>query len=184
MMQCTRRGFTFIELTMVMMILAILAVMALPSMGTVLASARLSAGLSEITTALQYAQYTALSTGRPCRVTIDSVAELILVEQIQYGADFMNPAETALAEIDVEDENYATMASPLKPGALYSVSFAAEDRFEGVDITSAVFGTGNNVVFDAIGKPSSSGAILLTLGGIEATLSMSSVSGSITHSDW
>jgi prepilin-type N-terminal cleavage/methylation domain-containing protein len=177
------QGFTLVEVIIVALVLGILALLALPAMESALAEARLFAALNEIVAALEFAQLTAMGSGKPCRVTIDAAADTMLVEQVEYGADLMDPGQTQLAEADVESETYATMEHPLKRGAQYGIAFAGEDRFEGVDVAAAAFGGGNFVVFDALGAPSQGGSVALTLGDWQAGLTLDPTSGKIVRSD-
>ncbi|HUT23236.1 MAG TPA: prepilin-type N-terminal cleavage/methylation domain-containing protein [Sumerlaeia bacterium] len=177
------RGFTLVEVIIVALVLGIVALLALPAMESALAEARLFAALNEIVAALEFAQLSAMGSGRPCRVTIDAAADTMLVEQVECGADFMDPSQTQLAEADVESETYTTMERPLKRGAPYRIAFAGEGRFEGVDVAAAAFGGGNFVVFDALGSPSEGGTVALTLGDWQAGLTLHPVSGKIVRSD-
>ena len=158
--------------------------MALPMMNTALEEARLFAGADEVVTALEFAQLTALSTGRPCKVIIDAAADipLLSVEQIEYGVDFMG-TETELDEVDVETEAYAPMAHPLKLGTDYNINFGDDPRFEGVTVVSAVFGADNFVVFDALGAPSTGGSVTLAFRVRQVVLNLDALSGRVTRSN-
>ena len=112
-----------------------------------------------------------------------SISPNVTVEQIEYVADFVNPALTQLGESDVESSAYALMPHPLNPVANYDVDFDDYGRFDGVSLTSANFGADNFVVFDSRGAPSSVGTITLETGGHTRVLSVDGLSGKVTSSN-
>ena len=180
------RGFTLLELVIVILIVGILATLALPALNASLLDAHLMAASGEVTVALEYAQQMAVTSGRPCRVTVDSVSGTpphVTVEQIEYAADFDNPAVTELDEDDVEDADYVMMPHPLNPFENYDVDFDKYGRFDGVSLSSSSFGADDFVVFDSRGAPSSAGTITLEAGGRTLVLAVDGLSGKVTSSN-
>ena len=178
-------GFTVVEIVIVVLIVGILAALALPALNASLLDAHLTAAGSEVVVALEFAQHTAVTSGRPCRVTIDTVSGTspnVAIEQIAHvkEAKINDPGKTELQDSDVEEAVYALMAHPLNPVENYDVDFADYGRFEGVSLTSASFGVDNFVVFDARGAPSSSGQIILATGGRNLVLDVDELSGKVT----
>lgn len=180
------RGFTLLELVIVILIVGILATLALPALSASLLDAHLMAANDEIVIALEYAQQMAVTSGRSCRVTVASVSGTspnVTVEQIEYAADFDNPAVTELSEEDVENAAYMTMSHPLNPVESYDVDFDRYGRFDGVSLSSASFGADNFIVFDSRGAPSSAGTIALETGGRTLVLTIDGLSGKVTSSN-
>lgn len=170
---------TLIEVVIVVFVAGIVAALAAPLVASAITDAQLYGAASEVVTALEFAQLSALSTGRACRVTVDTAADSLTVAQLEYSADFMG-ADTELPEADVEAESYVTMEHPVKGASAYVVSFAAEGRFGASDITAAAFGAGNSVEFDALGAPSSGGAVTVVCKNMQATITLDAVSGKVT----
>ena len=179
----SNNGFTLIEIMIVMLIMGIVAMISLPTLSSALAEIRLSGTASEIVTALEYAQSTAMSSGANTRVTIDHTADTILVERFQISGDIMSGA-TEIPESDIDSGSFVTMAHPLKRGEYFSISLTSEDRFKGVDISSATFGAGNSVTFDTLGAPSEGGTVTLVFGtgSRQATITVDPLTGKVTSS--
>lgn len=167
-----------IEIVIIVLITGIIAAAALPLMNSALSENKLQAAASEINAALEFAQFSAMTSGMPCRVTIDDAAETVLVEQIEYTANFLG-SETQLAEADVEGNAYVAMTHPLRPGKTYSFDVGAAQR---VDIVSAAFGAGNVVVFDELGAPSEGGGFTLNFGDFQGSWTVDALTGKIEQS--
>lgn len=143
------------------------------------------AASNEVTVALEYAQQMAVTSGRPCRVTVASVSGTspnVTVEQIEYTANFDTPVPQ-LGEGVVESEAYVMMPHPLNPVENYDVDFDKYGRFDGVSLSSASFGADDFVVFDSRGAPSSAGTITLETGGRTLVLTVDGLSGKVTSSN-
>jgi prepilin-type N-terminal cleavage/methylation domain-containing protein len=176
------RGYTLAEMMVVLLVVGAVAVVAVPALMAPLAEARLSAAVSEVVTALEFARMTVIGSGRPTRVTIDDAADTILVEQFTTGINLLG-SEGVLDEADVEGGDFAPMANPLNRSADYGISLADEDRFRGVEIAGATFGTDDWVVFDVLGIPSSGGAVILVSGAHQVVVTVSPVTGTVSISD-
>jgi prepilin-type N-terminal cleavage/methylation domain-containing protein len=176
------KGFTLIEVITTVLILGIIATLALPSLQSVLGDSKLSGAGSEVAVALEYAQVAAMTNGEETRVTIDDTADTILVEGFKINGDILNGA-SQFAESDIDSGAFVAMAHPTKRGEDYFIEFADEDRFSHVDISSATFGIGNNVTFDALGFPSDGGTVTLVYGDKQLTVTVDSLTGKVTSSD-
>ena len=172
-------GFTLVELLMVVIILGIVAMAGMPTLVSGLEGFKLSAAVTEIVTAIEYAQLTAMTAGGRTRITLDASANTIKVEKSKPGSSLLG-SETELDEADVEGESYVNMGNPINKGKDYLISLASEDRLSGVDIATSVFGAGNFIIFDALGAPSNGGAVTLSLGSRQATVSVDSLTGKVT----
>jgi prepilin-type N-terminal cleavage/methylation domain-containing protein len=172
-------GFTILELLIVVLILGIVAMAGMPTLVSGLEGYRLSAAATEIVTAIEYAQLTAMTAGGNSRITIDSSDNTILVEKFEPGQSLLG-AETELDDTVVEGGSYVKMGHPINKGMDYQVSMASEDRFSGVDIVTSVFGAGNFIIFDALGAPSDGGTVTLSTGSRQGTVSVDSLTGKVT----
>jgi Tfp pilus assembly protein FimT len=175
-------GFTLVEFMIVVMTLGVVALLALPMFGAALEEARLSGAASEIVTALEFAQLTALNSGRETRVTVDHTADTILVEQFRNSVDLLGE-QSELAASDVEGGGFAVMAHPVNRGTDYNISLANDARFNGVDISAAVFGSSNSVVFKTLGEPSDGGTVTLTSSSSQLVVTVDSLTGKVTLSE-
>ncbi|MCH8194145.1 MAG: prepilin-type N-terminal cleavage/methylation domain-containing protein, partial [Planctomycetes bacterium] len=98
------RGFTLLEILIVVTVLGIIAGLGVPVLVASLGHARLYAAVSDVVTAIQYAQTTASSMGSSTRLTVDETAETVLLEKTRFDsmADILDPAELEIDESDVE----------------------------------------------------------------------------------
>ena len=162
--------------------MGIIATMVTPTLMSGMEASKLSAAADEIAVALEYGQLAAMTSGAEMRVTIDAGADSILVERFEITGDIM-AGGAQMAENDIDTGAFATVAHPYNRGEDYSIAFADEDRFKGVDIGSATFGAGNSVTFDAMGRPSDGGTVTLSLGARQVTLTVDALSGKVTAND-
>ena len=123
-----------------------------------------------------------MTTGKQTSVTIDAAADTVLVERYKINGDILSGA-SEMSQSDVESGSTVTVSHPFKRGEDYNIVFANEDRLNGVDIVSAVFGAGNSVTFDATGGPSNGGTVTLAFGSRQVTITVDSLSGRVTSSD-
>ncbi|NQU43690.1 hypothetical protein HQ520_10415 [bacterium] len=171
-----RRGFTFLELTILVMILGILCLLALPSLDSALVDARLSAGASEVKTALDYARNVACFSAGPTRVMINPALGLIRVEQMKTQNLALSGQEATKGF--VENRPFQALEHPIRSGSDYDVCLT-DSRYGGVRITSALFGSGNVVTFDTFGLPSTTGLVVLALGKRKMDVTLDSVTGNV-----
>ena len=99
------RGFTLLELLIVVLVLGILAGLAFPVLVTSVTDARLRGAVSEVATALRYAKASAMNTGRRCRVVFDVVDETLEVSQVVHENidELKAKNQSELDELEVDD---------------------------------------------------------------------------------
>jgi len=169
------------EVMIVVLILSILAVAGLPALNATFDHARLSSAAEEAVNALQYAQLTAMTSGRPTRVVIGHLSNRIGVRQYTLSSDLFAGGNTMVAG-DVESGTYQLMDYPLKKGTKYPILFDNEDRFRGVDIVSSDFDADHKLDFDTLGSPSHGGTAWLTLGGQQIGVKLDGLTGKVSVS--
>ncbi|GAX59218.1 response regulator [Candidatus Scalindua japonica] len=159
--------------------MGITAAISLPAIHSTLTENRLKGAAYEVVTALEYAQLTAMSSGRGTRVVIVENQERIGVRQYTSNADFFTGGDE-LAENDVENGSYVLMPYPTKKGINYPILLTDENRFSGVDITVSDFNAGSQVDFNAQGAPTKGGSVTLALGGEQIVVTLDALTGKVT----
>jgi prepilin-type N-terminal cleavage/methylation domain-containing protein len=173
------RGFTLFETMIVLLILGVMLTIGFPLLKGATQESRLSGAVDEVVTALEYARITAMGSGGNTRVTIDDSNDSILVEQFRPEVDLLG-TETELNENDVEGGDFYIMGHPMNEGMDYQIILANEERFGSVDILSSVFGSGDNVIFDSSGVPSSAGSVTIRCGDYQTVITIDGLNGKIT----
>jgi hypothetical protein len=153
--------------------------LAWPLLDSAVGDSRLSGAAEEVVNALQYAQLTAMTSGRKTRVVIGPEAERIGIRQYKTPADLFSGGDV-LAAGDVESGTYEFMQYPLNKGTDYLIIFTDEDRFRGVDISASDFDNNDPVFFDSLGSPSKGGSATLTLGGRQMVVTLDALTGKVT----
>lgn len=146
-----RRGFTLIELVMVIVIIAVLAVVVSFSSGSI----RLVGAANKLMFDLRYAQQLAIS------------------RQVRCGVSF-NPSGNSYF---VYIGDTGTLATDPHTGSNLSIDFDTDSDYDGISLSSTNFG--NQVSFDAAGAPYNSTPVLLSSQGI-ITLQQGSSSQTVT----
>lgn len=165
-----------------MFLLSLFALVAQPSLNSSVDHARLSAAADEVALALKYAQASAAGTGQACRVTFDDSAETLEVERLTSAADFEDGSLSEISRELAETVSFAPVMHPLKRGHDYTVDFSNDTGVQGVDILSAVFGSGGSITYGATGAPSDGGTVRLSRSGREVAVSVDGLSGKCTVS--
>jgi type II secretory pathway pseudopilin PulG len=181
MKQLWTSGFTYVELAIVLLLVGIFAMIGFPALNATMRDSRLSDATQEAVNALEFAQLTAMTSGRMTRVVIGNSNERIEVRQYTINADLFNGGDE-LAEGDVENGTYEIMPYPPKKGLDYRFDFPDEGRFRGVDITISDFNNSDPVFFDAMGAPSKGGSATLTLGNSQRIVTLDALTGKVTVS--
>lgn len=158
--RCAARGFTLIEILIVVVILAIAAMTAIPMMGSA-ASVQIRSAGNMIAADLEYAKSLAISKGQSFWVVFDEGADSYSIE----GLDAVG--------------NRITISHPVKKGFDYVIDFKNEGLGR-VDITDADFDGASQVQFDYLGSPNKGGVVHLQAGTTSATISVEPVTGYIT----
>jgi type II secretory pathway pseudopilin PulG len=171
-----------VEVAIVLVIISIVSVAAVPVVGPLVSQAKLAGAADEVVTALEFAQLTAMTSGRTTRVVIEAPADKIGVRQYEAGADLFGGGDQ-LGQGAVESGTYQLLQYPMKRGSDYKISLNSEDRFAGVDITVSDFNDGAEVYFDALGSPSKGGTVTLALGNSQKVVSLDAFTGKVTVSD-
>jgi Tfp pilus assembly protein FimT len=142
------------ELIVVVLVLAITAAMVVPLAGStdsqVVSAARVAAS------DLQYAQSLAITTQAPVTVTYNVNARSYTVSNAS-----------------------GTLNHPMT-GKPYVVGYGTTRGYESVSISSATFGAGSAVTFDATGAPDSAGSVTLRAGTSVYRLDVASATGNVT----
>jgi type II secretion system protein H len=175
-------GFTLIEIVIVVAIMGIVATISLPAINSTLQGSRLRGAAYEVVTAMEYAQLTAMTSGRETRVVIGHNNERIAVRQYTTTADLFTGGDE-LAEAAVESGTYGIMPHPTKKGLNYRFDFPDVNRFKDVDITISDFSNTNRVSFDAQGAPSKGGSATLALGGDQIVVTLDALTGKVSVSE-
>jgi len=176
-------GFALFELLIIILILSIVMMIGFPSVTATLNDARLSAAAAAVVDALEYAQL--ISSGSVCktRVTLDAVADAIVVEQFQPSANLFSDSDELVAS-DVEGGTFAPMQNPMKKGSDYRISLPAERRFGTASLVAVVFDNGeDNVIFGDTIRPSTGGSIALALGNRAKLVTLDGMTGRVTVTD-
>jgi prepilin-type N-terminal cleavage/methylation domain-containing protein len=146
------RGFTLLELIMVIMVISLLASLALPRFASSQARHRAEAGARRVSTDLELAQRHARTTSTSVTVTFDTANEDYLL---------------------------AGVPDPERPGQDYRV-YLERDPYQ-IDIVAVDFDGGASVTFDGYGLPDNPGAVLLRAGEFDARVGVALDTARITR---
>jgi type II secretory pathway pseudopilin PulG len=166
----------------VLLILGVVSMLGLPALNEAMGDSRLSAAAEEVVNAFEFAQLTAMSSGRKSQVMIWALEDRIAVKQHTAIADLFSGGD-ALVAGDVESGTYEFMQYPLNRGADYNITLQDDSRFTGVDITTSNFNQGAAVYFDTLGTPSKGGTVRLALGGRQMVVTLDALTGKVTVSE-
>jgi len=159
------RGFTLVEVVIVVLILGIVATVAVPGMNDFFTEEKINAAADSVMTAVYYARNMSITTGVNHRVSFDTTTNSFSVEIYTGGAP--------------PDETFATVENPLTKRD-YDVAFGATTHVDGVDITAASFGADEFVRFDNLGAPIQMGNVVILYGGRQRTVSVTATSCSVS----
>jgi len=152
-----RAAFTFVEVIVLLVVVAILAVAAVPTFHSMDDQQGAQAAALEIHSALLYAQSRSRA-GVVHRVTVDTADE----------------------EIEVWDLDAGVLAPhPTLPDRDYVIDFDEDGGYGALDITTADFGGFSKVHFDRLGVPSDGGTVSLEAGAFSKTVTVTAFTGEI-----
>jgi Tfp pilus assembly protein FimT len=173
------QGFTYAELLIVLLLLSIFAMLGLPALNAAMGNTRLSGAAQEVVNVLEFAQLSAMTSGRETRVVIGAPQNRIALRQLTVTADLFNGGDTLVAA-DVENGTFNLMGNPMNKDTDYKIDFSDESRFQGVDITASDFNVENPVIFNTLGAPSKGGTVTLVLGERQMVVTLDALTGTVT----
>ncbi len=151
------RGFTLIEIVIMIVIITIAALTAIPMMSSA-ASMQIRSAANMITADIEYAKSMAISRGQDFSVVFDQSTD----------------------SYRIEDQDGNIILHPVKKGFDYAIDFQNDSRLNKVDITNIDFNTTNRVQFNCLGSPDYGGTISLEAGGTTVTITVEPVTGFIS----
>jgi type IV fimbrial biogenesis protein FimT len=134
----SERGFTLIELMVVVTIFAIGAALAVPSFATLLANYRVRSGSEAIINGLNLARAEAIRRNSPVSFTLNAAGSGWTVAQVAPAADIQTRTNNESPGAAAGSSN-ASLTVAFLPNGL--VDTAAAPRLEQITVTSAVAGT-------------------------------------------
>jgi prepilin-type N-terminal cleavage/methylation domain-containing protein len=177
-----RAGFTLLETLIVLLLLGIFVMLSWPQLSSELVEARLSGAAEEVVNALEYAQLSAMTSGRNIKVEINDSSNKIDLKYNKPSADLFTGGDVLPAS-DVESGSYQYMLHPLKKGFSYQIMLGSESRFSGIDIIQSDFKSDTPVYFDSMGAPSHGGTVTLALGSRQIVVTLDDLTGKVTMSN-
>ena len=179
-LRSTAGGFTMVELTIVMAILAIVASAGFPLLLSSLNEAQLNAATEEVVGALVYARQASLRTERNCRVSFFMSGDSLTVKNLTVNRAVLDPASDTFAYDKVDSVSYSYVRHPLRKELEYVVRFGLDSPFGGVDLFDTDFGGDDRVTFDRYGIPDSGGKVALRRDGVITTVVLDAATGAVT----
>ena len=161
----SERGFTFVEVVIVILVLGIMTMVALPAMNDFFTDETINAAADSVATAIYYARTSAITTGVNHRVCFDTTINKFQVEQYAGGTP--------------PDETFEVVQNPVTKRD-YVVCFDEGPVGQGVDLTQAAFGSEAHVRFDNLGTPTNTGTVVLEYGGKDRTIGVTGTSCKIS----
>ena len=161
-----KKGFTFVEIIIVMVILVIAAMVAIPMMSSA-ADMQVRSAANIIVADLEYAK------------------SLAICQQQNYSVVF----NTANDSYELRDKDGVVISHPARPSQSFAITFPDDRRLRRVNIETVSFDTNPAVTFDYLGGPYSgigvanplnSGQIILEAESCTATITVEPVTGYIT----
>ena len=142
------RGFTFVELVIVVLILGIMTALALPAMNDFFTEETITAAADAVVNAIYYARTSAIATRADHGVVFDAES---------------NSFRVMRAVGSPPDETYLTVEHPVTKRD-YAMSFDDGPIGQGVNLYGAQFGENSYVRFNNLGMPLEVGSVYLEYG--------------------
>ncbi len=167
------KGFSLLDLLIVLMILGIMGVIMAPQLHSMMTEARLNEAARELVSGLHYAQSLAVIHQRPFGLMADVNGNWFRVFDYQYRNDG-NPHHLETPPVD----GYGVVLNPMDK-KWYIVDFDTTQAFEGVNIDSAP--SGGTISFYPDGHSFSSDSVFaLSFGGDNRTITVDGTTGRIS----
>ncbi len=171
---CENKGFSLLDLLIVIMILGILGVFLAPQLHSTLNEARLNEATGELVSGLHYAQSLTVTHQRPFGLLADVGGNWFRVFDYQYRND-ANPHHSETPPVD----GYGVVLNPVDK-KWYTVDFDTTHPHEGVSIDSAS-ASGGMISFYPDGHSSSADSVfVLGFGGEQRTITVDGTIGKIS----
>ncbi|NOZ41158.1 MAG: prepilin-type N-terminal cleavage/methylation domain-containing protein [Planctomycetes bacterium] len=138
-----RSGFTYIELTITMLVMGILGAIAIPTYVSTLANYRANLAASRIVADLHYARSEAQRNS--------------LIRNVVFNTGSNSYTLTGVADTDHSTNNYIVN--------LVDAPFSAT-------LVSATFGAYATVTFDRYGRPDNTGTVVVQSGSVQKTITL------------
>ena len=173
----SRRGFTLIEIMVVVLVIAVLSAMALPSLSGSFSRAALQSATDDVTQTLRYARRAAVLRGQTLRVVITP-------EDPEHEGRTSFYLEVETTDLDASEAFSRNEGGAVKPGVLPPEMRVAVERVETDPLAPAVGDTGGlegryPLRFFADGSADAA-MIHLTDGLAERLIVVDGVSGRVT----
>jgi type II secretion system protein H len=166
------KGFSLLDLLIVLMILGIMGVIVAPQLHSMMTEARLNEAAREMVCGLQYAQSLAVIHQRPFGLKADVDGNWFRVFDYKYRDD-TTPHHNETPPVDA----YGVVINPLDKN-WYIVNLDTSRTYEGVSIDSVP--TGGTVSFHPDGHSSSDDSLfVLSFAGESKTITVDGTTGKI-----
>ena len=167
------KGFSLLDLLIVLMILAILGVIVAPQLHSIMTEARLNEAARELVSGLEYAQSLAVTHQRPFGLLADVDGNWFRIFDYKFRND-PNPHHDDTPPV----AGYGVVLNPFDKN-WYSLDFDKTQTYEGVSIDSAP--TGGMISFYPDGHSSASDSVFtLSYDGDSRTISVDGTTGRIS----
>ena len=168
----SEKGFSLLDLLIVLMILGIMGVLVSPQLNSMVTEARLNEAAREMVSGLQYAQSLAVTHQRPFGLKADVGENWFRVFEYQYRDD-ANPHHDGAPPVD----SYGVVLNPLDK-SWYSINFDTAQTYKGVSIDSAP--TDGMISFHPDGHSSLDDSVfVISFGGDTRTITVDGTTGKI-----
>ena len=168
----SEKGFSLLDLLIVLMILGIMGLLVSPQLNSMVTESRLNEAAREMVSGLQYAQSLAVTHQRPFGLKADVDGNWFRLFDYQYKDD-TNPHHDAVPPVD----SYGVVLNPVDK-SWYSVNFDTAQTSKGVSIDSAP--TDGIISFHPDGHSSLDDSVfVMSFGGDTRTITVDGTTGKI-----
>lgn len=141
MKQILRRGFTLIELAMVIVIVSILAALAIPRFDSFY-SIKLSGAMKKVVQDIRYVQQIAISRHANTRIIFNKTADVYVAEEeTAPGSNIWNRIKSPFTRADL------------------LVNYSTDPQYRGINISDVNFSSSETLQFNWLGAPLSGGRV-------------------------